>query len=184
MAADDAVLAVHRHTGEVAHVLVGTGQLVEQGGLAAVLVAYQGKGQRRAVRQGIAAALGMETAFLTQSGVFLGPGQRLFSFGGFRICRGDPDLFRFCQAESQFISVDPQLHGIAHGRQLDHGHFRAGDHAHIQEMLPQGAFSADFFNDGGPAGFQFVEFHIFIILPRKEIQHVGFFHGQCTTNRS
>ena len=38
MAADLAVLSVHRYTGEVAHVLVGAGELVEQGGLSAVLV--------------------------------------------------------------------------------------------------------------------------------------------------
>ena len=159
MAADDAILPVHGDAGEVAHMLVGTGQLVEQGGLAAVLIAYQGKGQRRAVRQGIAATLGMETAFLTQSGVFLGPGQRLFCFDGLRIYRGDPDLFRFRQAEGQFISVDPQLHGIAHGGQLDHGHFRAGDDTHVQKVLAEGSFAADFLDDGGPAGFQFVEFH-------------------------
>ena len=138
---------------------VSPGQLVEQGGLAAVLVAHQGKGQRRAVRQGVAAALGMEAAFLAQAGVLLGPGRRFFRFGGLRIHRGDPDLFRFRQAEGQFISVDPQLHGIAHGGQLDHGHFRTGDDAHVQEVLAEGAFAADFFNDGGPAGFQFVEFH-------------------------
>ena len=41
LAAKLAGLAVHRHAGEVAHMLVGAGQLVEQGGLAAVLVAHQ-----------------------------------------------------------------------------------------------------------------------------------------------
>ena len=39
--ADLAVLAVHRDPREVAHMLVGTGELVEEGGLAAVLVARQ-----------------------------------------------------------------------------------------------------------------------------------------------
>ena len=41
LAAELAGLAVHCHTGEIAHVLIGAGQLVEQGGLAAVLVAHQ-----------------------------------------------------------------------------------------------------------------------------------------------
>ena len=80
--------------------------------------------------------------------------------------------------------MDTQFHGIAHRRQLDHSHFRAGNHAHVQEMLSQGAFAADFLNDGGLAGFQFIEFHFFIILSRKEFQHVEIFHGQCTTNAS
>ena len=40
---DGAGLLVHRHTGKVAHVLVGAGELVEQGGLAAVLVSGQGE---------------------------------------------------------------------------------------------------------------------------------------------
>ena len=46
MVADHAVLAVHRNAGKVAHMLVGAGQLVEQRGFAAVLIAGQGKGQR------------------------------------------------------------------------------------------------------------------------------------------
>ena len=37
---------VHRHAGEVAHVLVGAGELVEQRGLAAVLVARPGRTSR------------------------------------------------------------------------------------------------------------------------------------------
>ena len=38
---DGARLLIHRHAGEIAHVLVGAGELVEQRGLAAVLVAGQ-----------------------------------------------------------------------------------------------------------------------------------------------
>ena len=34
---------IHRHTGEIAHMLVGAGQGVEQRGLAVVLIAGQGK---------------------------------------------------------------------------------------------------------------------------------------------
>ena len=36
-------LLIHRHAGEIAHVLVGAGQGVEQRGLAAVLIARQCK---------------------------------------------------------------------------------------------------------------------------------------------
>ena len=38
---DGAGLLVHRHAGKVAHVLIGAGELVEEGGLTAVLVAGQ-----------------------------------------------------------------------------------------------------------------------------------------------
>ena len=47
-AADDTVLAVHRHTREVADVLVGAGQLVKKRRLAAVLVAGQREPERLA----------------------------------------------------------------------------------------------------------------------------------------
>ena len=46
-------LAVHSHAWEIAYMLVGAGKLVEQGGLSAVLVARQCKGEGRAVRQRI-----------------------------------------------------------------------------------------------------------------------------------
>ena len=68
--ADNTVLAVHGHTGEVADVLVGTCQLVEKGRFAAVLVTDKRKGQFCAIRKRIAAAFGMETSFFTQARVF------------------------------------------------------------------------------------------------------------------
>ena len=43
MALDGSLLAVDGHSGEVSHVLVGACELVEECGLAAVLVACQGK---------------------------------------------------------------------------------------------------------------------------------------------
>ena len=55
--------------------------------------------------------------------------------------------------------MNPQLHRIAHRRQLDNGDFRAGNHSHIQKMLTQGAFSADSFDYSGTAGFQRIQFH-------------------------
>ena len=69
IAADRAVLPVHGDAWEVADVLVCSGELVEQRGLAAVLVADQGEGQLRALRKGVAAAPGMELALLAEAGV-------------------------------------------------------------------------------------------------------------------
>ena len=163
--ADDAVLAVHGDAGEVADVLVGAGQLVEERGFSAVLVADEGEGQRGPFRKGVARTLGMETAFLTEAGVLRGLLLFLFSgcgSGCFRAFQqGDTDVPGIRDAEGQLISVDPKLHGIAHWCQLDQGCLGAGDNAHVQEMLAQGAFAADGLDAGGLAGFQLIQFHHF-----------------------
>ena len=149
MPADDAVLAVDSYPGEVAHMLVGTGQLVEQGRFAAVLVAHQGEGQPGPLRQGIAAARRMKAPFLAKTGVLRG--FLVFFFGcrrGGALQSGDTDLFGVRQAEGQLVPVDPQLHGIAHRGELDHGYLGTRDDAHIQKMLAQGTLSADGVNPG------------------------------------
>ena len=64
------------------------------------------------------------------------------------------DLFCIGKAEGQLIAVDTQLHRIAKRRELDERHFRAGDHAHIQKMLAQSAFSAYALNPGRLSGLQ------------------------------
>ena len=53
------------------------------------------------------------------------------------------DLTGLRQPQCQFIPVYLQLHGIAHRRQLYHRHFRAGNDAHVQKMLPKCAFAAN-----------------------------------------
>ena len=64
------VFSVDGDPGEVTHMLVGAGKLVEERSLAAVLVAHQGKGYKGAVGQRIAASFGMETSVFTKSQVF------------------------------------------------------------------------------------------------------------------
>ena len=137
MAAYGAVLAVHRDAGKVAHVLVGPGELVEQCGLSAVLVAYQRERQQAAFRQGVAAALGVELAFLAQTGVI---GKALFAgallggdVGGYG--RG-VDFIRVGYPEGELVAPEPEFHGVAHGRQFYQRDIGAGDNAHVQKMLP------------------------------------------------
>ena len=139
---DGAALAVHRHTRKVAHVLVGAGELVEQGGLAAVLVARQRKGQGLILRQGMLALLGVVLAALAKTRVlhhfFRHRGvHRRGLFGG-----GHGDLCRVVQTQGQLIAVDAQLHGVTHGRQLYQRDLCPGDQTHIQKMLPQCACTA------------------------------------------
>ena len=139
---DGAALAVHRHTRKVADVLVGAGELVEQGSLAAVLVARQRKGQGLILRQGMLPLLGVVLAALAKTRVLhhllrhRGVHRRGL-FGG-----GHGDLCRVVQTQGQLIAVDAQLHGVAHGCQLYQRDLRPGDQTHIQKMLPQCACTA------------------------------------------
>ena len=141
-------LAVHRHARKVAHVLVRAGELVEQGGLAAVLVARQRKGQGLILRQGMLALLGVVLAALAKTrvlhhfSVHRGVHRRGL-FGG-----GHGDLCRVVQTQGQLISVDAQLHGVAHGSQLYQRDLRTGDQPHIQKMLPQRARTAHSLHNG------------------------------------
>lgn len=124
--------------------LVGTSELVEQGGLAAVLVASQGKCQGRIFRQGRFTGFGVITAALAQTWML----QRLVPMGcaGVIRCRAvqhrDADLLGIVQPQGQRIAVDAQLHGVAHGGQFYQGDPCAGDQTHIQKMLPQSACAA------------------------------------------
>ena len=167
VALDGTALAVHRHTGEVAHMLVGAGKLVEQGGLAAVLIAGQRKRQGRAVRQGMLALFDVVLAALTQARVvhhliIHQSGGRRDLFGG-----DDADLCGVIQAQGQLIAVDAQLHGVAHGGQLDQGDLRPRNKAHIQKMLPQGPGAAHRVHHRALADLQFFQCHISCSFERK-----------------
>ena len=120
--------------------LPGTGELVEQRGLAAVLVAHKGIGEGHVVGQGVLLRLVVGPAVLAQAGV--GPVRgtvRPLVAAGAVLDGIYGDLLRLGQAEGQLIAVDLQLHGVAHGGQLDHRHLRPGHHAHVQKVLAQGA---------------------------------------------
>ena len=166
IAPDGSVLFVHGDAGEIAHMLVGAGELVEERGFPAVLVAHQRESEQRALRQGFSGAFGVEPALLAKSGVMDGPERwRLFRRGD-EFYGLNADLLRVCQTQRQFIAVDPKLHGISHGRQLDQGDLRAGDHAHIQKMLPESALSPHGEDPGAAAGGQFTKRHT-CFLPHK-----------------
>ena len=159
--ADRPVLAADGHAGKVAHVLVGSGQLVEERCLATVLIADQCKSQERVIRKRISVTGTMEAARLTQAGVFRlsGPDDRLDRFAGetgIRVRAKDiffnrihKDLPGVRDAERELIAVDPQLHGIPQRGQLGHGDIISGQDAHIQEMLAQGTLAADLSDDRG-----------------------------------
>ena len=165
----DTVLAAYRHAGEVAHMLVGTGELIEERGLAAVLLAGKGESQDRVLGQRVLILLGVELAFLSESGmrVVLMQGkivseilvQRHFGRFFFRTVLVYNDLERLRKPESQGISMDLYLHRITHRRHLDETHLRTGDDAHVQEMLPEGSLSTDFLHHGGLTYLQIFQSH-------------------------
>ena len=141
-APDLAVFTVHRHAREISHMLAGSGELVEQRRLSAVLVARQGEGQHRALRQGMLRLLQMKFSSLAKAR--MGHRRpRLF----LRRALGVPDVFylyllRVRQAQGQLVAVDAQLHRVTHGRVFPHGHVACGNQSHIEEVLPQGSFPA------------------------------------------
>ena len=155
MAADGAAFAVDGDAGEIAHMLIGAGQLVEKGGLAAVLVAGQGKGEGRAVGQRILVGLDVVFAVFTQTGMGAVAAQGV-ACGGRRMGLDGPDadLGGVGQAQGQLVAVDAQFHGIAHGRVFDQRDLGAGDDPHVKKMLAQGAGAADCGDDTALPQFQ------------------------------
>ena len=130
--------------------LVRAGELVEKRGLAAVLVAGQGKGQRSSLWQGVFVVLVVVFSSLTQARVLVfvrlfGCMHERFRFGGF-----DFDAGRIGLAQRQGVSVDLQLHRIAQRREFGERDYAAGNHAHIEDMLAQRPFPAD---SGHPGRF-------------------------------
>ena len=84
-----------------------------------------------------------------------GTDRRVVGEGGHRLVQAvrlrDGDLGGVRQTERERVSVDPQLHRVAERRVFDQFDLRAGDQAHIQEMLAQGAFAPHRQDDGVPA---------------------------------
>ena len=144
--------------------LIGAGQLVEQRSLAAVLVACQRKGQRGLLRQRMLIFLDMKPAALTQTGMLtVKAARRRGGRPSDSIYRCDLDLPGVRQPKRQLIAVYPQLHGVAHGREFYQRHLRAGDQAHVQKMLAQGALSAHCRDPGRLADLQLVQHHFSLL---------------------
>ena len=151
---NNAVLAVDGDSGEVADVLVRARKLVKQRGLAAVLVADEREGQSCSLGQGIAAALWVIFTALAESRV---AGRFITAFimsrFGFLFGGLDLDLIRVVKPERQLVAVDLQLHWVAAGSELHHCDLRAGDHTHIQKMLPQRALAVELCDANGLSDF-------------------------------
>ena len=160
MTTNRAVLPVHGHAGKIADVLVGTGELVEEGRLAAILVAGKGKGEGGSLGKRMFACFDMVASALAQTGMLHGRMRRRaggLAFYGAGIADFNP--LRVVHAQGQLIAVDAEFDGVAHRGEFDERNLCAGDDTHIQKMLSEGAFAADGMDDGTLTGFKRIQSH-------------------------
>ena len=172
MAADHSILPIDRHTGKIAHMLFGAGQLVEHGRLAAVLLSGQRQSQGALLRQGAFILLGMVFPLLADAGVrivlmqehIVGPAVR--RAGG--VLRGIRNRLihlyqgRLRQPERQAVVVQRQLHRVAHRSQFHHRDNRSGDHPHVQQVATNRTGTAHTAHQRTFSDFQIFKCHIVI----------------------
>jgi len=123
--ADGSVFAVDRHAGKVTDVLVGTRQLVEQRGLTAVLVAGEGKMQRRALGHGRLCRAGRirslaECRVLRRADCGVHTRTRIGVMNAHEL-----DASGIVLAQRQLVAAQANLERVAHGGVLHHGDFGA-----------------------------------------------------------
>ena len=125
MVTDSTVLAVDRHAGKVTDVLVGARQLVEQRGLTAVLVAGEGKMQRRALGHGRLCRAGRirslaERRVLRRADCGVSARTRVCVVNTHEL-----DASGIVLAQRQLVATQTDLERVAHGGVLHHGDFGA-----------------------------------------------------------
>ena len=123
--ADGAIFAVDRHAGKVTDVLVGARQLVEQRGLAAVLVAGEGKMQRCALGHGRLRGAGRirplaQGRMLRRADCGVSARTRIGVVNTHEL-----DASGIVLAQRQLVATQANLERVAHGGVLHHGDFGA-----------------------------------------------------------
>ena len=146
---------IHRHTGIVAHVLMGAGGDVEQGGLAAVGIAHQGDADHMVplfgqVREGLVQAL-LLIHVVRKSLKMLVADEGL---AGLHLIH-DLDLLRLFPAEGDLIADDFVFDGILQGCIEYDGHFLPLDKPHLDEAFPERTVSVDLDDDRLFSGLKF-----------------------------
>ena len=176
--ADHAVFSVYRDAGEIAYMLIGSGELVKERRLAAVLVAGQRESQLCAFRERVFLGGIMIAPPFAKSGMFALDTFalpvffivfRLAAFGlaghvllillQLHCLPGDSDLLRVRDPQCEIISVDHQLHGVSHRRIFHYFDDCSGNHSHIKKVLPESAFSAHFGHYGALTDLQIFDCH-------------------------
>ena len=109
----------------------GTGKLIKQRRLSAILVSRQGKGEYFPIWKGILIRLVVVFSSFTKSRVRNGLPFRYGTF--FRLLPHISNLYLLCigKAQSQFIAMYPQFHRITHRRIFYHRYIRFRNQPHI-----------------------------------------------------
>ena len=123
--ADGAIFAVDRHARKVTDMLVGARQLVEQRGLAAVLVAGEGKMQRCALGHGRLRGAGRirplaECRMLRRADCGVGARTHIGVVNAHEL-----DASGIVLAQRQLVATQANLERVAHRGVLHHGDFGA-----------------------------------------------------------
>ena len=141
-----ALLLLHRHAGPVAHILVGAGKGIKEGGLAAVGVAHQGQLHLPGVVAGVIRHTTVGRSLMGVVGVHpaqgllvghmlhhahalpagLGPPLPL-------LAGGDEDLGGVGLPQGQLVAPQVELHRVAEGGHLAHHDLGTGGQAHVNQ---------------------------------------------------
>ena len=143
------VLSVHGDSGEIAHMLVRSGELVEKSSLAAVLIPCQRKGHSLSVLQRIFIRLHVIPAAFSQTRM----SHRLLvaSASRLRFCISDiGDVYSggVILSQRQLISVYSELHRISHWSVFYHRYICLRYQPHIEKMLPEGSVTSHGYHGG------------------------------------
>ena len=158
VAPDAAAFLIHRHPREIAHMLVGAGQLVKKRSLAAVLIPCQGKGQHLVIRQGIFPLLHMIFATFTKSRMVASRlvSPWLFRLLLLRLYLLNSYLLRIIHPECQLVVMDAELNRVPQRGKLHQRNPGTRHHAHIKKMLAEGSLAPHGQNPSPLPGLQFI----------------------------
>ncbi len=156
--------------------LIGSGQLIKECRLAAVLVACQRKGQHPVIRKRMLIRLHMILSAFSKSGMIRIMACVRLHFGTalprFLRCpaphRCAVNLNMLCviQAKRQFIVMNSEFNRIPHRSILYQRYGSSGNDAHVQKMLTKLTASPDNRHIRFLSNFQFIQSHS-VFLPRS-----------------
>ena len=139
--ANRTILAIHRHAREIAHVLIGSRQLVKQRGFSAVLIARQRERNRFARRNHFRPARIVFDALFRHAGMRNDHGAAFAAAEFMRLMNVlQFNLRRIRLAQRKLVAARANLQRIAQRRRLDHRNFRTGRKPHIQYVLAKRLF--------------------------------------------
>ena len=161
MLLDTSGLPVHSNAREVSNMLVGTGQLIKERSLAAVLITCERKRENLSFRKRLLSCLLVVLTTLTKTRVMLVVGVIMMMFYPSPLSYFF-DLYLLCImfSERKLITMNAELDRIAHRSVLNESHLHTGDNSHVQKVLPQRTLSSYRRNYAGRTDRQISKCHL------------------------